>query len=513
MKRIWNRMACILIAAIVSTGVLTGCLASGRDDDRSNRRDLVIVVAEEMTSFDATTSTLQSNHNIMLELYSTLFRNDARGRAQLEFAQTFEQDAYGATVTIPQNARFSDGSPITADDVVFSLNRARRSVASGGLLAAVTDVEAINSYTIRISTNGPLPVLRNVLAQAGTSIKSRDFVERVEAGQASWSDPVTSGRYRLRQRVLGDFVTIERNDYFWNPANAARNDSLTFRLVPEPSSRTIMVETGEADLNMNFSTADFNRVMNNPNLTLHQNTSSVTQYFAFDVTQPPFDNVLVRRAMNYAIDRDAVVAIAADGHGTPSFAVIPPTTLGHIPNAANFYYNPARARELLAEAGHPNGFHISISTFVDLDVRIAEVLQVYLAAVGITADINRVEAAVRNEMLAAHRIPALAARWGANTDPDMVLPRTLGRVGLGGANMTHFWLEELEELYALGRSFFTPEERIPFYEEAQRIIMYHSPWVPLYVQRSFALAHRDLQGVLVDNESARHLYLLHYAAN
>ena len=507
MKRIWTRMVCILIAATFSVGLLS---AGGRQDVKTERKDLVIVVAEEMTSFDATTSTLQSNHIVMLELYATLFKNDANGAAQMEFAQSFDQDAKGATVTIPKNAKFSDGSPLTAEDVAFSLNRSRKSVASGALLAAVTDVQAVNEFTVRINTNGPLPVLRNVLAQAGTSIMSKAFIGKVEAGTANWSNPVTSGRYKVKERVLGDYVTIVKNENFWNPNNAAKNNSLKFKTVPEASSRTIMVETGEADLNLNFSTADYKRVKNDKNLALHENNSSITQYFAFDVTLPPFDNVLVRRAMNFAIDKNAVVQIAADGLGTPSYAVIPPSTLGHVPNAGNYSYNPDKAKALLAEAGHAKGFAISISTFVDLDVKIAEVLQVSLAAIGIKADINRVEAAVRNEMLAAHRIPVLAARWGANTDADMVLPRILGKAGLGGANMTHYWTQELEDIYVQGRSFFKPEERIPYYQKAQKIIMEDAPWVPLYVGKSFALTRSNLQGVLVDNESAKHLYRLYY---
>jgi ABC-type transport system substrate-binding protein len=202
--------------------------------------------------------------------------------------------------------------------------------------------------------------------------------------------------------------------------------------------------------------------------------------------------------------------IAADGFGTPSFAVIPPTTLGHVPNAAGYSFNPDRARQLLREAGYPNGFSTVISTFNDLDGRIAEVVQSFLADVGITTRITRVEPAVRTEMHATHQIPAFCGRWGANPDPDMVLPRILGIAGIPAANNTHFHLPELEALYLQGRSTFTPEDRIPFYQEAQRIIMNEAPWAPLYVGMAFALTRADLKGVVVDMESAKHLYLLHY---
>jgi ABC-type transport system substrate-binding protein len=181
-----------------------------------------------------------------------------------------------------------------------------------------------------------------------------------------------------------------------------------------------------------------------------------------------------------------------------------------LPNAGNYRYDVAKAKELLAEAGYGNGFSTTISTFVDLDVKIAEVVQVYLAAVGITANITRVEAAVRTEMTNAHQIPTLCGRWGANTDADMVLPRILGRAGIGGANSTFYWTPALEELYVRGRSYFTPEDRIPYYEEAQKIIMEDAPWAPLYVGKAFALTRANLQGVLVDMESAKHLYRLHY---
>ena len=127
---------------------------------------------------------------------------------------------------------------------------------------------------------------------------------------------------------------IEKNDFYWDATgeSAAQNTSITFAVVPEASSRTIQVQTGEADVNYSFSTSDYNTVTADTALKLYEKTGSVIQYLCMNTQLAPYDNEKVRQAICYAIDRDAVMLIAADGFGTVEYSVLPPSTLGHEEN-------------------------------------------------------------------------------------------------------------------------------------------------------------------------------------
>ena len=510
-KSKWCRILIIVMATVMLGGLAAGCNGDGDADD--GRNDIVVLVFEEMISFDPQASTMVGSQVVNNLIYSTLFRADTAGQPQLDFATSFEQDATGATITFRDYGRFEDGTPITAEDIVASIERGMVQPSTISQFEGITHVEVINANTIRIHTDGPLVALRNNLQGQGASIMSKAWLERLEAGLEDWSAPLASGHYRLDERQHGDFARFVPNEYHWSLVNGedpVMNNSLTIRVVPEAGTRTIMLETGEADLNMNFLTADYSRVVANDELILHQNHSNATEYLGFNVTLPPFDNRLVRQAMNYAIDREAVIAIAIDGFGTPAYTVIPPTTMGHLPRPVDFRFDPDRARELLAEAGHADGFDVEIFVINDLGERNAQVIQVFMADVGIRAEIVRIDPAVRFEMAATHQQPVFTARWHGSPEPDINFSRLFAQGGIGGPNQTHYWTPELEEIIAEAASIFDTEQRIRLYEEAQRIIMYDSPWVPLYVGRAFALARADLQGVYVDMMAGTFLHRLHY---
>ena len=479
----------------------------------TKREDLVVVMFEELISFDPHSNTMTSDGIVLADLYTTLYKTDGNGQPVFDFATFIDQDDTGAIVKFKDYGKFEDGTPITVDDVVFSLNRARQSTAMASNWTAVTNISAVDATTIRIDTNGPMPSLTQAMSGKSAAILSKEHTEKIDAGQGDWSQPFSSGRYKLKERSIGDYVTYVKNEHHWSTIDgdgAVMHNSLTYKVVPEASSRNIMVETGEADLNMNFMTSDYDRVKDIPTLELHENMSTAVEYFGFDVTLPPFDNKLVRQAMQYAIDREAVNLIAMDGFGNPHFTIIPPSTLGYLEKPIDYYYSPEKAKEILAEAGYPNGFEIEITTINDLQDRVASVVQMCLADIGIKAEIKRIETAVRFELAATHQQGPFVARYGMTSEPDRSLPNVFAKAGIGGPNQTHYWSQEVEDLLAQGRGMFEPDPRIPIYQEIQTKIMDDSPWIPLVVGKVFVLTRSGLQGVTVYGQSAINLYNMHY---
>ena len=521
-KSKWILVIGLILALVMTAGFLAGCskktetssAGSGSSPAaKPKKEDIVVVMFEEMISFDPHSNTMTSDAIVLENLYTSLFKVDGNGQPIMDFATSIDQDATGATIKFRTNSGFEDGTPITVEDVVYSLDRARKSTAMKSNWGAVKDIKAVDKNTIRIDTNGPMPSLTAALSGKVAAILKKEHTEKIDAGQLNWNKPLSSGRYKLKDRSVGDYVLYEKNEHHWSTKGgdgAVMHKTLTYKVVPEASSRTIMVETGEADLNMNFMTADYARVKANKDLKLHENASNAVEYIGFDVTLPPFNNKLVRQAFQYAIDRDTVNLIALDGFGTPCFTVIPPSTLGYLEKPVNYYYDKAKAKELLTKAGYANGFEIEMTAINDLQERIASVAQSNLADIGIKVKIKRIETAVRFELAATHQQPVLSARYGMTSEPDRSMPNVFSKAGIGGPNQTHYWSPEVEELFVKGRSMFEPGPRIPIYQEIQKKIMEDSPWIPLVIGKVFVLARADLQGVVVQGQSAIDLYNLHY---
>ena len=169
--------------------------------------------------------------------------------------------------------------------------------------------------------------------------------------------------------MICSLIQIPWNDTYADPNTQAQCNSLTFRYVPEASSRTVLVETGEADVNFSFATADYDRASKDSNLKIHEHSGTVTQYIGVDTTMAPFDNKLVRQALCYAINREDVITVVAEGLGSPAYGVLPPSTNGHLENPSNYTYDPEKAKELLTQAGYPNGFETKLMAFNDLGKR------------------------------------------------------------------------------------------------------------------------------------------------
>jgi len=343
----------------------------------------------------------------------------------------------------------------------------------------------------------------------GTSILPQAYVEKALADN-DWSNPICSGPYKVAERSIGEYTKVVKNEYYGGSIAIPQNNSLTFKYVPESTSRTIQIETGEADLNFSFGTADYARCKENPELKVYEKAGINTFHIAVDTTRAPFDDVRVRQALCYAIDRDDLLLAAAEGIGVTAYCVVPPTTIGHLDNPGNYTYDPDKARALLAEAGYADGFTTSLLAFNEKNKNVAEIVAMFLAEVGITANVDLYDASTRAGMVADHQVPMLINTWGASPDADLVLPRLFTESAIGASNLTFYHNDELDVLLQKAGSIYDEAERTALYEEAIKILAEEAPWCPLFIQNSLGLARADLQGVVMSPESPRNFWGLHY---
>lgn len=503
----YKKFVSLVLVLVMSLVVLANGLFVQAEEVRE---DLIICMPEDLETLDPVGTSAMATQFVHRVLYVRLYNEDTDGQPVPWLLKNFE--AVSDTeidIEIHDNATFSDGSPLTAEDVVASLDRCLASPIFNTLMKSVEGFEVVDDYNFKILTTGPSPSVRLALMHPGTGILPKAFLEEVEETK-DWSSPVTSGPYRFDKREIGDYVTIVKVDDFFDEETSAKNNSLTFKFVPEASSRTIMVETGEADVNFRFATADYQRASENEDLKIHEHVGVIVQYIGFDTTQEPFTDKLVRQAVCYAINREDVMTVVAEGLGTIAYSVLPPSTLGHVENPAGYEYNPEKAKELLAEAGYENGFDTTLVAFNDLGKRVAEIVQMFLAEVGINAEIETYDSSVRLSMLANHQCPMLAGQWGAMSDADLVLPRLFTEEAIGGMNFTFFTDPRLDDLFEKARSTYDEEERVKYYNECVEILAEEAPWCPLYIPSSLALTRADLQGVELGGETLLNIYKLHY---
>ena len=481
------------------------CVASAE----SAKTDLVVLMNEDLITFDPIGTSELTNMTILKLMYLRLYTRDENQQPVQMLCEEYTKPSETEHLfKIYEGVLFEDGTEVTAEDVAYSLTRAANSTGFATFWKNVQSVEAVDTYTVKITTEGAAPEILTALSHACSCILPKAYIEEAEA-TGDWSSPVCSAQYKLGERDV-DITKIVKNENYFDEATAAKNTSLTFRNVPETSSRTIMVQSGDADVNYSFSTAEYALVVDDPSVELFSTPGTSVQYFGMVCDVAPFDNVLVRQACEYAIDRESALILAAEELGVVDYSVVPPNSLGYVENPGNYEYNPEKAKELLAEAGYPDGFDCEIAVFNDKGQALAECVQYDLKQVGINATIGRYETSVRQSMFDSNQICCFCMSWGAEPDPELVYPRLFTKAAIGGYNYAHYSSDTVEELLQAARSTSVTEERAELYAQVQEQILADAAWAPCFVGNTYVLAHAGLQGVQLDGEGMINLQDLTY---
>lgn len=491
-------------------GAFAAAQKSGRDGD------ITVVQALDMISFDPIATSDLSNQYVLYNIYSRLFtfpKNRLAGDVK-ELCKDFKRVSDSEWhFTIWENVKFHDGTTLTVDDVVYSLNRAKAGTTIGALFKPVKEIKKVDNKTLAIITDGPYPAMTSALTHVATCIVPKSFAEKAEVTK-DWSKPVGSGRYKFVSRMIGDSVKFERFAGYFTKNEVAQNKTLTIKVIPEGTNRTIAIETGAADLNAEFTPTDFARVMKNPKLKLWDQPSALVWHLGMDNTLGWFKNNKVRQAVAFAIDRDGCMKVGHDGRGVVLFNSATfahaPTVLGAIQNPLNKYsYDLEKAKALMKEANCP-GFTTQLVVFRDEAERIATAVQAYLSEINIKVEIVRIENAVFPAHIAGHKAPMFVTSWGCYWDPDMFLSRRFSKDGIGGVNRVWYQNPKLDELIAEGRGTFDEAKRVGVYKRVQEFLAEESPEVDLYVTKVYALSNDKLKGVEMTVEKPFNYYKLQY---
>lgn len=443
--------------------------------------NLVVTQMYDAVSLDPHGENDQASSRVRRQLYDTLVIQDGDLNIIPGLAESWEHvDEVTWEFHLRPNVYFHNGEELTAYDVKFTFDRLRDpdTAAPGSFIVGFMDkVEVVDPLTVRITTDGPFAPMLAHLSHGVTGILNQTAVE--EAGEDYGTTVVVgTGAFIFDSWSAGSHITLVKNPDYWG--HVAEVDKVTFRSIPEGTVRAIELETGGVDIAMGIEPIDEPRMMDNPNVNVIRTPGLGADYVGFNCEKPPFDNVLVRQAINHAIDMDLIIEVVYAGQGVRAVSPISPTVWGANPDLEGYEYDPEKARELLAEAGYADGFKTSVWTNSNpLRMQAAEIIQADLAEVGIEMEVEIMEWGPYLAETGEGKHDMFILGWTTVTgDADYGLFPLFHSSTYGPSGNRTFWsTPRLDELLSGARANSDPDERLEMYHEAQEIIAEGAPWI------------------------------------
>ena len=451
-------------------------------------------------------------------IYDTLIQyKDKSTEVEPALATSWESSADGLTWTfrLREGVVFHDGTAFNADAVLFSLNRQHEEThpfhkiggvynywIDTGLAEVVDKISAIDEFTVQIRLKTPYAPFIPTLAIPAFSIVSPTALAKW--GEDFTNHPVGTGPFKFVQWDRNDKIVLEANDSYWR--GRPHLDRIVFQSIPDNSVRLIKLQEGSLHAMEFPNPDDFQQIRDDPSLELLMQPGMNIGYLAMNMDKSPFDNLKVRLAINHAINKKAIVEYLYQGMGIPAKNPIPPTLWSYDDTIEDYVYDPALAKQLLAEAGYPDGFRTTLwalpvpRPYIPDGRALAEVLQSELRNVGIDAKIVTYDWGTYLEKTKNGDHDLAMLGWFADLgDPDnffyYLLSKTAAQKPAG--NIAFYRSDVMQDVLVRARESTDQAERVALYKEAQAIFHHDLPWVPL--------AHA--QQILVINEKVRDLNL------
>jgi ABC-type transport system substrate-binding protein len=389
---------------------------------------------------------------------------------------------------------------VTADDFEYSFERMLRApLAPGtgfymnvkgarayyeGKADTVTGFKVVDPYTVEINLNSPDLSFLNAFTMQFCDVLPKEWVDKW--GKDVNRHPLGTGPFTFDHWTPGQEIVLDRNPNYWDTGKPYL-DRLVYKLSYTPSTALLKLQSGEVDaLGDGVPPADLARVKNDPTWKnyVHSQPLIAVSYVLFDVRVKPFDNVKVRQALSWAIDRDRIVTLLG-GDATALWQLYPEGLPGHVAGKVYYGYDPSKARALLAQAGYPDGFKTTFFTDnVDPNPKLAQAIQADFAAVGVQADIK----VVSNDTYYAlqskpGRVPTGSFAWWMDfPDPvDWVIPLfSRSNATEGGMNSSFWWDPRVEQMLAQAQAMTDPDARLREYDQIQDYIMSQAPYATVY---------------------------------
>lgn len=471
--------------------------------------ELKIALSTEPTSIDPHYHNLSPNNALATHIFGSLIEQNETQQLQPGLALSWKPiNDTTWEFKLRQGVKFHDGSPFTAEDVAFTMSRAGNvpdSPSSFGIYTKpIKEVKVVDPHTVHFITEKPYPLMPNdvstvriISKKHGEGATTSDY----NSGKAA----IGAGPYKLVSFTPGQSIVLEANPNYWGEKPTF--DKVTFRAITNAASRVAALLSGDVDLVDGVPTADIAQLKKNPDVAISQAVSNRVIYLHIDSDRDvtphatgkdgkeiknPFKDVRVRRAISMAINRQAIVDRVMEGVAIPAGQLLPKGFFGVSPNIQVPTYNPQGAKKLLAEAGYPDGFKLTIHGPNDRYINDAQIVQAVaqmLSRIGIEAAVDTMPRSTFFGRASKLEFSLLLVGWGSGTgeasSPLKSLLATYDKAaGMGPSNRGRYSNKELDETLAKALVTVDDAARETLLQKATEIAMNDVGLIPLHYEVS-----------------------------
>jgi glutathione transport system substrate-binding protein len=505
------------IAKTVGTPAVVAAATSAPFIDRT----FLAALNREPDNLDVQDTTFNASLGVDKCLYEGLVGLDERMQIVNQLADSWEPSADAKTFTfkLKPGVKFHDGTAFNAAAVQAAFERvlaADAKLKRHAYFDAVVDhVEAVDEATVRLVTKQPFAALVATIAHPAGGIPAPAAFKQY--GEDFGTHPVGTGPFKFSEWVRGDHITLEAFSDYWDKSRAAAISRLMIKGISDPSSLGIAVQSGGAQFAGPLNAPQAEQLQKVTGVKVIESDSISVYWVTMNDQRKPFDNKLVRQALNYAINKDAVLKVAELGKGKIVDSPIASGVWGY-KSIKTYAYDPSKAKDLLAQAGLPDGFKATLRfTATSKDRAVA--IQSQLKQVGIDVDAVQMEDAAyvaeESKPLEQSTTELLISNWSPSTgDADWAIRSIYSKTQWppAGPNYGYYFNQQVEDLIMQGLQFTDETKRRDAYAKAQEMIMEDAPNVFLYAPTYLSALRDNAGGVVLQADGIPYLRTAHYTA-
>lgn len=473
-------------------------------------------IANDPPTLDPAYSVAAVDGMLIALLYDGLIGFDTEGRPIPNLAARWEISDDNRTYTfyLVDNAYFHNGKHFTAEDVKYSFERVLHPDTASprtwvldriegakefmaGEASEVSGIRVIDPYTIQITLAEPFAPFLSMLGMPAAHIVDRNEIEKYADPRTDYAfQPVGTGPFKFVSFNPGDRITLaaHENYHYGRPYL----DGIVYRVINDQATLIAEFEAGTLH-SVGLSATDLPRFRSDPRYRDYiQTQNNFWLYFiGLNATRPPFDDVRVRQAVSWAVDRELLAETVVKDTRIPAKGPIPPGLDGHREDLVGYGYDPEKARQLLAEAGYANGltFEVHMANS-DVNVQLFEPIQQMMAAAGIRMEIVLRDFSAMLADTTRNAIDAFYASWGADyPDAENYLYPLFHSDNFGaGGNRTSFSHPEVDRLIELAQRTADRDERIALYHQIEDLVLEQAPRVFLFYGQTWVVTRPEVRG-------------------